>query len=137
MELNIQRTITNALGITNKEKGSTRLSHGMIDRNEVKEINKLITNKKEKKSLTVQILHKVAKEIYTKIWLLRNQEAAEKKKTRRKRKTEVMLKTVAGEIEKEHCKITTERNTILKTERWAKMFIKYNTSPIYINSLRD
>src|SRR5260363_214398 len=109
---NIQKTIINSICITDKEKGITRITHGMINMKETKEIDKLIKKESQVKTLTIRILHKIAKKVYEKIWIPRNKEAA-KTKTKKIKETKE-IKTVAGEISKKHNKETTERNTEIK-----------------------
>ncbi|CAG8812562.1 32425_t:CDS:1, partial [Gigaspora margarita] len=70
---NIIRTMTNSFCITDTETMLTRVTLGIINRNETREMNKLYKMKKTQKSLSVKLLHKIAKKIYEKIWKKRNE----------------------------------------------------------------
>ena len=149
---NIIRTMTNSLGITDPETKLTRVTLGMVNKRETKEINKLYKTKKPQESITVKLLHKIAKAIYVRIWKKRNEKlnntkghtnkrkhGKEKREVKEKKKKNAgTQKTmVAGNISEKHCRETTERNTIIKMEKWKNLFVQYNCTPQYINSIID
>ena len=139
---NIIHTITKSFCITDEATGLTRITHGMLEQKEVKEINKLVTEKDQKESLAVIILHKITEEIQERIWKPRNQEAAQRKqgnqnKNREKRRKEEEIRTVAEDISKNHCPNMVDRNTAEKVQRWGNMFVQFNCTPNIINHFKS
>ena len=114
----------------------------MLEQKEVKEINKLVTEKDQKESLAVIILHKITEEIQERIWKPRNQEAVQRKQGNQntnseKRRNDEEIRTVAEDISKNHCPNMVGRNTAEKVQRWGNMFVQFNCTPNIINHYKS
>ena len=128
------------ISYTNTQTKLTRVTLGMVSKNDINLINKTAKVPKSKCSLAVYILHKIAHRIYKEIWLTRckiQNENTSKTNHNPLVESHQNVTTVSTALQDMHSEQMIVTNTEIKLETWRRMFVLYNTSPEYINSIID
>jgi hypothetical protein len=136
----ITMIITQSICLTDTQTELTRVTLGMLSKDNTRYINKVAKIPKPKKSLSIYLMHKIAQKIHKEIWITRCKEQyniQNKPNTTKLQKTNENITTVSTNIANAHNTVLTELKTEIKLEIWKKLFVNYNTSPNYIDTIVD